>query len=84
MSYLLVKKFSEDAMHMPPRYYADTVISKVVNGKSTTDTVWHRIPNISLTNQLGENVSLDDLKGKIIIADFFFHSLSVHLSHTDY
>lgn len=72
ISYLLVKKFSDDAVRMPPRYYADTVIAKVVNGKSVTDTVWHQISNISLTNQLGERVSLDDLKGRIIIADFFF------------
>lgn len=57
---------------MPPRYFADTVINKVVNGKSTTDTVWHQISDIKLTNQLGEQISLDDLKGKIIIADFFF------------
>jgi protein SCO1/2 len=72
VSYLLVKKFSEGAVSMPPRYYADSVINKVVNGKSTTDTLWHRVSNISLTNQLGEQVSLDDLKGKLIIADFFF------------
>lgn len=57
---------------MPPRYYADSVVNKVVNGKSTTDTIWHQIANISLTNQLGEQVSLDDLRGKVIIADFFF------------
>lgn len=57
---------------MPPRYYADSVVNKVVNGKSTTDTVWHQVANIQLTNQLGEPVSLDDLKGKVIIADFFF------------
>ena len=57
---------------MPPRYFADSIVNKVVNGKSTTDTVWHQVSNISLTNQLGEQVSLDDLKGKVIIADFFF------------
>ena len=57
---------------MPPRYFADTVINKVVDGKSTTDTVWHKVSNIRLTNQLGEQISLDDLKDKIIIADFFF------------
>lgn len=69
---MLVKKFGDEAINMPPRYYADSVINKVVNGKSTTDTVWHRVSNISLINQLGEQISLDDLKGKIIIADFFF------------
>jgi protein SCO1/2 len=48
------------------------VINKVVNGKSVTDTIWHQVANIQLTNQLGKQVSLDELKGRIIIADFFF------------
>ncbi len=72
ISYFVVKKLSQDAVHMPPRYYADTVINKVIGGKSATDTLWHRVSNITLTNQLGQKVSLDDLEDKIIIADFFF------------
>jgi len=68
----MVKKISDTAISMPPRYYADSVMNKVVNGKSTTDTIWHQVANIRLTNQLGREISLDDLKGKIIIADFFF------------
>ena len=72
LSYLLVKSFSEDAVVMPRRYFADTVINKVVNGKSTTDTVWHSLANITLVNQLGDTVSLDQIKGSIIVADFFF------------
>jgi protein SCO1/2 len=71
-SYLLVKKLSEGAVNMPLRFYPDTVINKVENGKSVTDTVWHSVKNISLTNQLGDKVSLDDIKGSIIIADFIF------------
>lgn len=63
---------SEDAVVMPKRYFADSIITKVVNGKSTSDTVWHSIANISLVNQLGDTVSLDDIKGSIIIANFFF------------
>lgn len=72
VSYFIVKALSVDAIHMPPRYFADTIINQVVNGKSITDTVWHRVPNITLTNQLGNEVSLDDINGKIIVADFFF------------
>lgn len=72
VSYMLVKTMSEDAVNMPKRYFPDSVISKVVNGKSTTDTVWHSLANISLVNQLGDSVSLDDIKGSIIIANFFF------------
>lgn len=57
---------------MPGRLYADTVITQVKNGKKISDTVWHKVADITLTNQLGEKVSLSDLKGKIIVADFFF------------
>lgn len=72
ISYLLVKHYGDRAVIMPRRYYADTVINKVVNGKETTDTVWHQAKNISLINQLGETVSLNDIKGRVIVADFFF------------
>lgn len=71
-SYLVVKHYSDEAVTMPPRYYADTVITKVVDGKETTDTVWHKVENVRLVNQLGDTVSLSDLQGKVIVADFFF------------
>lgn len=70
--YLLVKYFSKDAVHMPHRYFYDDVVSKESNGKISTDTVWHRVRNMHFTNQLGKQVSLDDLHGKIIVLDFFF------------
>lgn len=72
LSFFLVKSFSEDAVSMPPKYFSDTIITKVVKGKSITDTVWHRVDNISLVNQLGDTVSLDDINGSIIIANYFF------------
>ncbi len=72
VSYLIVKHYSEGAVIMPRRYYADSVINKVVDGKETTDTMWHSVEDITLTNQLGNQVSLSDLNGKVIIADFFF------------
>lgn len=72
ISYFLVSNISEDAVRMPPRYFHDTVINKIENGKTVTDTVWHRVDDITLTNQLNETVSLSDLDGKVIVADFFF------------
>ncbi len=72
ISYLLVKHYGDEAVIMPRRYYADTVINKIVDGKETTDTVWHRAKNISLQNQLGDTISLNDIKGRVIVADFFF------------
>ena len=72
VSYLIVKSASDDAVVMPRHYFPDSVINKIVDGKTVTDTVWHRLDNISLINQLGDTVSLDDINGSIIIADFFF------------
>lgn len=70
--YWLVKYFSKDAVHMPPRYFFDDVVIGEKQGKKITDTVWHRVSNISFTNQLGKKVSLDELHGKILVVDFFF------------
>ena len=70
--YWIVKYYSKDAVHMPPRYFYDSVTVNEKNGKVSTDTVWHRVKNISFTNQLGKKVSLDDARGKIIVLDFFF------------
>ena len=70
--YFIVKRYSESAITMPRHYLPDSVIVKIKRGKQVVDTAWHRIADFSLTNQLGKNVSWDDMKGKIVIADFFF------------
>ena len=72
VSYMMVKYYSERAVQMPHRYFYDSVAVIEKNGKTTTDTLWHHVKNISFTNQLGERRSLNDLKGKIIVVDFFF------------
>ena len=71
-AYFIVKRKSETAVTMPRHYLPDSVVAVTKNGKRTTDTVWHRLANFTFTNQEGKLVSLDSLKGKIIIADFFF------------
>ena len=70
--YWLVKYYSKDVIHMPHHYFYDNVDTKEVRGKTVTDTVWHKVKNISFTNQLGQKVSLNDLHGKILVIDFFF------------
>jgi len=70
--YWIVKYYSKDAVHMPAHYFYDSVGEKSVRGKKVPDTIWHQVKNIHFTNQLGKEVSLDDLKGKIIVLDFFF------------
>jgi len=71
--YLIMQKASETSINMPRRYFYDTVMTSMRDGKQITDTVWHHIADIRLTNQLGRTVSLQqDTKGKVIVADFFF------------
>lgn len=72
IGYFLVKYYSKDAVQMPGRYFYDSVVVKEKNGKTTTDTIWHKVKNIQFTNQLGKHVSLDDLRGKVMVVDFFF------------
>ena len=57
---------------MPKHYFYDDVAIKEKGGKKTTDTLWHRVKNISFTTQFGKKVSLDDARGKVLVIDFFF------------
>jgi protein SCO1/2 len=71
--YFIVKYYSKDAVHMPGRYFTpERVVVSEKNGKTVTDTIWHKVKNIEFTNQLGKKVSLYDLQGKIVVIDFFF------------
>jgi protein SCO1 len=81
-SYFILKSFSDTAISMPRPVYYDTVLNKVEGGKRITDTVWHRVPDFTFTNQAGKKVSSKDLyvvdertgdtTRKIIVANFFF------------
>lgn len=57
---------------MPHHYFYDDVKTTEKNGRISTDTIWHHVKSIPFTNQLGQKVSFDDLRGKIIVLDFFF------------
>jgi protein SCO1/2 len=70
--YFVLKHYSDSAVAMPRHYIADTVVEVTDHGKTHFDTVWHVIPDFTLTNQLGKEVSLRDVPRKIVVADFFF------------
>jgi protein SCO1 len=72
--YVFVKVLSKNAAPMPRKYFYDSVGTVERRGKIIPDTLWHQVSNLKFTNQLGKKVSLDDLKGKIIVIDFFFTS----------
>src|SRR5664279_92193 len=70
--YLLVKQASANAIGMPRPFFYDSVTTVMRDGKAITDTLWHSVEDFSFQNQLGKTVSLRDLPGKVIVADFFF------------
>ena len=70
--YFIVKSYSDNNVHMPGRYFYDSVAVIEKNGRTSTDTLWHSVKNMTFTNQLGKVVTLDSLRGKILVIDFFF------------
>jgi protein SCO1/2 len=57
---------------MPGHFIYDSVITKTEKGKQKTDTIWHKLPDFELTNQLGHKVGWQDIGKKVVVADFFF------------
>ena len=47
-------------------------VQQVVNGKTITDTIYHHIPDFSFVDQDSQQVSSQNLIGKIYVTDFFF------------
>lgn len=66
--------YGKNVVEVPPFLIAERVDSVVKDGKVTFDTVFHQVRNFSLTNQLGEDVSLSQVEGKVLVVNFFFTS----------
>ncbi|WP_240543830.1 SCO family protein [Spirosoma foliorum] len=49
-------------------------VTKVVNGKEETDSVYQSIPDFKFVSQYGDTVTARTLDNKIYVADFFFTS----------
>ncbi|QJB34667.1 SCO family protein [Chitinophaga oryzae] len=72
--YLIVDHYGKNVIPIPKYYIPERVDTIVKNGKTTYDTVFHQIRDFKMTNQLGQEVSLKDMEGKVILVDFFFTS----------
>ena len=76
--YLLAKGLKKDKIIMPSYYVPEKIDTIKEDGQVRYDTVFHRLNDLKLTNQLGQTVSLnEDLKGKILVINFFFASCPV-------
>ncbi len=71
-SYWVVKNYTDNHVIMPKKYFYDYVAKDTVDGKITTDTMWHKVKNLRLVNQFGDTVSFNDARGKILMVNFFF------------
>ncbi|MGF7217594.1 protein SCO1/2 [Spirosoma lacussanchae] len=49
-------------------------VTKVVDGKSVTDSVYQTIPDFAFVSQYGDTVTAKAVANKIYVADFFFTS----------
>lgn len=72
IGYFGLKGATERNVTVPRHFIYDSIATVTRNGKQYTDTIWHTLPPISLTNQLGKSVTWKDLEGKVVVADFFF------------
>jgi protein SCO1/2 len=71
--YLITRLMSKDKIFLPPYYGVERVEQRTENGKTVNDTLYRHVRDITLTNQLGQQVSLNnDLPGKVLVIDFFF------------
>lgn len=55
-----------------PIYGNREPVTKTVNGKTITDTIYQTIPKFKFVNQYGDSISNKNLDGSIYVADFFF------------
>jgi protein SCO1/2 len=57
-----------------PIYGEREPVTKTVNGKMVTDTVYHTIPHFKFVNQYGKDITQESLNNDIYVTDFFFTS----------
>jgi protein SCO1/2 len=65
-------KFNENDKKVLPIYGNRRLITKTIDGKTITDTIYQTIPRFKFVNQYGDSVSNKSLDGDIYVADFFF------------
>jgi len=55
-----------------PIFGSKEAVTKTVNGKDVTDTIYQTIPKFKFVNQYGDSITNKSLDGDIYVADFFF------------
>jgi protein SCO1/2 len=67
-------KFNDNTAKKLPIFGNREPVTKMVDGKEVTDTLYHTIPAFAFINQYGDSITNKTLDDKIYVADFFFVS----------
>ncbi|MBC7387659.1 MAG: SCO family protein [Opitutaceae bacterium] len=69
--YLFLKFFGQNRYTLP-KYFPQDVVENTLNGKTVSDTIFHKIPDFSFLSNSGDTVTQEISRDKIYVADFFF------------
>jgi len=67
-----MRSTSKKPIRLLPYIGVTSVDSSLVDGKYQKDTIYHKVLDFKLTDQLGQPITLDTFKNKVFIANFFF------------
>ncbi|HVB02461.1 MAG TPA: SCO family protein [Chitinophagaceae bacterium] len=70
--YLVTRYYTDRTIYFPPYFAAQRVDSVSMGGVMHYDTIFHRVGNFHLINQLGDSVSFHEIGPRIVLVDFFF------------
>ena len=71
-AYFLTDIFAKKFTELPRKYYPTGYDTIEVRGRKVVDTTFKKVANMAFNNQLGEQITLDTIKGKILVVNFFF------------
>lgn len=75
--YIIAKILGKDKLAMPQHFNVERIDSSIKEGKLHYDTLFHKVGDAQLVNQMGDTVSINkDLKDKILIVEVFFTQCS--------
>lgn len=71
--YLVMRSLHDGHIPIPGYYRIDGIEAVEKDGIRYSDTIYHKVRDLELTNQLGETVSLNNtLRGKVLAVNFMF------------
>jgi len=79
----IIRSNSKKPIRLLPFIGVNTVDSSLVDGKYKVDTIYHKVLDFKLTDQLGQTVTLDTFKNKVFVANFFFCHLPGNLQKNE-